>query len=82
AKCLINGDTYDEIRERLGVGYQTVSGVEQWLDARNGAYRKVLLRWVGKSRKNKESGVASDYKGESLLDKYPQHRFLKEILGL
>lgn len=81
AKQLINGNTYEGIKEDLEVGYQTISGVEQWLNARDGAYRKVLMEWISKSRK-KDIANRKEYGDKSLLDRYPQHRFLKDLLGL
>ena len=85
AKHLIEEKTYDEIRKDMGVSYNTVNGVEQWMNAREGAYRKILAEWVkrkNKINKKKKQQQENRYRHTGLLDKYPQHRFLKELLGL
>ncbi len=84
AKQLIEGKTYDEIRNTMKVSYNTINGVEHWMNARDNAYRKILASWI--NRKNKQikqkNRKADKYQYTSLLDKYPQHRFLKKLLGL
>ncbi len=84
AKQLIEGKTYDEIRKNMKVSYNTINGIEHWMNARDNAYRRVLANWM--KRKNqrirKKEGRADKYEYTGLLDKYPQHRFLKRLLGL
>ncbi len=84
AKKLIEEKTYQEIRDDLKVSYNTINIVEQWLNARKGAYRKILTNWL-KENKKQQKQENKNYKRNnytSLLDRYPQHRFLKDLLGL
>jgi len=80
AKKLIDNKGYEIIRKELKVSYQSISGVEKWLNAREGAYRKILTSWLDKNKRKKKK--TDSHKSGSLLDRYPQHRFLKELLGL
>ncbi len=83
-KLLLEEKTYEEIRVKLKVSHHTISGVENWMNARGGAYRKILQRWLERKKREearKEKRVNA-YKPKGLLDRYPQHRFLKELLGL
>ncbi len=85
AKYLLEEKTYDEIRKEMKVSYATINGVEHWLDAREGAYRKILLRWLKRKKKEEEkmkNRRTRRYSYSNPLDRYPQHRFLKELLGL
>ncbi len=85
AKQLLEGKTYDEIRKNMKVSYNTINGIEHWMNARDNAYRKVLANWVkrkNKRIKEKERVVDKYQQYAGLLDKYPQHRFLKKLLGL
>lgn len=78
ARYLLEEKTYDEIRKKLKVSYQTISIIEGWLNAREGAYRKVLKNKI----KNMNKKISSqEYNSRNLLDRYPQHRFLKDLLG-
>jgi len=79
AKKILDGKGFEEIRKEVGVGFETIAKVERWLYKRDEAYKKVLSkRWPKEKKLDKKS---SQYH-ENLLDRYPQHRFLKELLGL
>ncbi len=86
ARQLIKGKTYDEIRKKIKVSYQTINGVEQWMNARDGAYKKILLKWMKreqeKIQRTTRGSKSSRRSYGNLLDRYPQHRFLKDLLGL
>ncbi len=80
AKCIIDGDTFDDIRQKIGVGFGTISKVDRWLHERDEAYKKVIIkRWPKEKGGRKEGGTRYN---ESLLDRYPQYRFLKDLLSL
>lgn len=80
ANHIIDGDTFDEIRRKVGVGFGTIAKVERWLYKRDEAYKKVMIkRWT--DNKKMHINKKSKY-GRSALDRYPQHRFLKDLLGL
>ena len=77
AKLIIQGKSYESIRRELGVSYQTINSVEKWLSEEK--YREILERRF----KDKDSDRSyNKYSRRGLLDKYPQHRFLKDLLGL
>ena len=80
AKCIIEGDTFDDIRQKVGVGFGTISKVDIWLHERDEAYKRVIIRRWSKE-KNSQKKNKSGY-DRNLLDRYPQHRFLKGLLGL
>ncbi len=85
AKLLIEEKGYEEIRQKLKNSYQTITRIERWLHERDGAYKKILKKNFAKidkenSRKMKRAEERYTYK--SLLDRYPEHRFIKEILGM
>ncbi len=78
ANAIIAEKTFKEIRGDVGVGYGTIATVDKWLYQRSEAYKKVLIkRWP---KKNSKNAKVEYYTSE--LDKYPQHRLLKKLLGL
>ena len=82
AQMIMDEKTYDEIREKLGVGYDTITKTERWLRSDNEKYNL----WIqNKLKNNIGKSVSKNIKNEinygSILDKYPQHRFLKDIVG-
>jgi len=50
-KLLLEEKTYEEIRDNLKVSHHTISGVENWMNARDGAYRKILQRWLERKKR-------------------------------
>jgi len=82
AKLLIAGKTYFEIRRELGVGNQTINNVYKWLHERDDAYYKILDNYFNKLEKMDKKKKEAMYKSKNLLDRYPQHRLLKKLLGL
>ncbi len=71
---LIDEEIYNSITETLGVGKGTVSQVDKWLFERDGAYKKILERYLldKKSKPRKLKGI----------DRYPGHLLAKQLLGL
>ncbi len=85
AKLIIEGGNYEEIRKELNVGLQTIQSVHDWLHKRDGAYRKIMEKYLEKNKTKNEAEkreAKEYYTYDGLLDRYPQHRFLKELLGL
>ncbi len=78
AKLLTKGESYKEVRVEMKVSPKTIQNVYHWLNERDEAYKKLMLKYLKKSKKNKKQ--IRYY--ESELDKYPQHRLMKKILGL
>lgn len=82
AKMLLDDKSYDEIRKELKVGLSTVASVSTWLYGENDAFRKKIEEH--KNSKSKIGKSGDNYKKNygSLLNKYPQHRILRDLLGL
>ena len=78
AKMLIKGLTYIEIGKQLGISDQTIRKVEYWLKS-DESRMKFISSKISKI-KTKKSNNNQNY--ESLLDRYPEHRLLKELFGL
>jgi len=82
AQMLLDDKSYEDIREELKVGVATITSVSRWLYGENDAFRKKI-----EEHKNNKVKLAKNNKNYrknygSLLDKYPQHRILKDLLGL
>jgi uncharacterized protein YerC len=87
AKSLTNEQNFREIIEDLHVSPRTVSTTYHWLHEKDGAYKKIIKRYLKKSNTNIISGrsnrkISSYPYNTSDLDKYPQHKLMKKILGL
>jgi len=74
AKMLIDEKGYDEIRKKLKVSHQTIAVVEKWVRDENKS--KTIIRKIAELNRTKGK---NNFYHERLLDKYPQHRFLKDI---
>ncbi|HFC76791.1 MAG TPA: hypothetical protein ENJ27_01025 [Candidatus Moranbacteria bacterium] len=85
AKLIMEDNNYEEIRMRLGVGLRTIQSVHKWLHKREGAYKKIMEKYLEKVKKENEMEKRKAkryYTYTGLLNRYPQHRFLKDLLGL
>lgn len=78
AKMIIDEEPVEVIRKKLKVSYQTITKTERWLKGRGNEYYIWLSNCIRKSFRFKESKEFSEY---SLLDKYPEYKFLKNILS-
>jgi TrpR-related protein YerC/YecD len=52
AELILNGNTYEEIREKVKVGYGTIARVQEWLKLSGDGYRKAILKLKKKSKLN------------------------------
>lgn len=80
AKMLIEEKDYETIREELSVSNQTITKTDNWLNGRGEDYRYWINKCFKKAKKKIESSQKQKH-NMSLLDRYPQHRFLKELLS-
>jgi len=79
AGLILEGKSYEEIRKECGVGYQNIANVYRLLQRENSSYKKQIERHLEKiEREFKKSGKSL---GLGLLNRYPQHKFLKELFG-
>lgn len=76
AKMLLQEATNEDIRRKLKVSFQTINKVEHWLKNDENKFLIISekIKSVEKVRKLK-SGYP-----KGLLDKYAQHRFIKDLL--
>lgn len=78
---LLEDKSYQEIREALGVGDSTISNVNKWLFGENEQFKNQIQ--AHKKRKNSQTNKNNNNNHYgSLLNKYPQHRILRDLLGL
>lgn len=84
ARLLIAGSTYDDIRESMGVGYDTIRRVDKWLEYQAPGYEKVVKDMQKEFEKRdersryKELYADASWKGTvaRLKTKYPLHFLL------
>lgn len=80
ARMLLDGKGYEEIQRKLRVSSQMVHKTDQWLHKGDEKYVQWLnLRIQKQKQKVKEKKRVLTY--ESMLDRYPYHRFIKNIFN-
>ena len=80
AKRLLDKKSYQEIQRELKVGSQTITKTDRWLHSRGDEY----ALWLGKCLKrsgSQSNSRTAGHPGDGLLDKYAQHRIMKNIFG-
>jgi TrpR-related protein YerC/YecD len=80
AMMLFEGNTQEEIRKKLRVGFTNIAQVEKWLNNGFGGYRKTIGEYTGKIAGIKTQKEKRAVK-ESMLKKYPHHRFLLDLIS-
>lgn len=78
ARLLLKGETYDAVRQRLGVGYATISRIERWLEDEFPGYEQAL---AGVEKEIDKRAVRAEIKDNpfsyaALKKKYPLHFLL------
>ncbi len=76
--------SYNEIKEELGVGDSTIANVARWIYDDNSSFRSQIEQHKKRKearRKIKEKKSQGQHYG-NLLNKYPQHRILRNLFGL
>jgi len=79
AEMLLEENSYEEIRKKLKVSFQTIAKVYQWLHGENETYKKQIGNQL--ERKKRRMKSKSNVIRESLLDKYAHHRVIKSLLN-
>jgi len=82
ARMLLEDKSYFEIKRKLRVGNETIFRTDKWLNSRGEEYK----RWIGKcieklDKKKKEKNNKKYQYSWNMLDKYPEYRLWKELLG-
>jgi len=80
AQLLLDEKSYDDIRKALGVGAATVTAVSRWLYDEREDFRKKIQEHKDRKQKN-TTQTYKRRKYRSILDKYPEHRILKDLFG-
>lgn len=78
AKMIVGGESYEEIRKQLSVGYQNIASVQRLLQKKNSGYKKQIENQLQKEKR--ESGKKGLDMKTGLLKRYSQHNFLSELL--
>ncbi|KKP77870.1 MAG: hypothetical protein A2271_00705 [Candidatus Moranbacteria bacterium RIFOXYA12_FULL_35_19] len=76
AQLLIEGESYETIKNKLKVSFQTITKTERWLHSEDENYNS----WLAKCLKTKTSKNNREMERENLLDRYSHHRFIKNLL--
>lgn len=76
AKMLAEDMSYEDIRKKLKVSYNTIATVEHWLQSEE--KHDFIIKKLRELRSDTELG-SKKYQVD-LLDKYAKHRFLKDLL--
>jgi TrpR-related protein YerC/YecD len=79
AQYLISGKSYEEILRKLKAGSETVHRTDLWLSHEDEKTRKWLKSLIGKKQELKTQ--IKRYRPDSLLRRYPHHRFWSDLLG-
>ncbi len=77
ARMLLSEKSYDEIMKKLRVSSQTINATDKWLHKGDEKYTAWLKSRVSAVENIKTSKKDLTY--ASLLDKYPYHRFIKNL---
>lgn len=79
ARMLLCDKSYEEIKKKLKVSSQTIHATDKWLHKGDEKYTTWLKNRVIKIED--ENKLKNKHKPtyESLLDKYPYHRFIKNL---
>lgn len=80
AKMLLDDENYESIRKELGVGNNNIQQVDRWIHREGSEYEKMIKSKIGKLKKKKENKRYHNPE-KSLLDKYPYHRFIKNLFN-
>ena len=83
AKMLLAGNTYAEVKDKLGSGNSTIASVDRWLNEGFGGYKTVLKKYNKASKKQMEKKIeddVSDISFKNLKKKYPGHFLLLKLL--
>jgi|SRR3989338_4413460 len=76
AQMLLEGKTNEDIKERLRVGYATITSVQRWLSSGFGGYEKIIKRHKDRQEKRLEKSKIAPFSFEWMRQKYPLHFLL------
>ena len=80
-KKLLRGNTYEDIRRELGVGYTTITAVDRWLSKKFESYRQVITPLLQKEdKKGGRSLPWEEGSFKALRRRYPLHFLFLNVL--
>jgi uncharacterized protein YerC len=84
AQEILEGSSYFDIQEKLGVGSLTVAKTEKWLRKGDKKRQKRIVKALQSARaiSNKKNREKEKVTSHDPLDKYAYHRFTKELLNI
>lgn len=78
AKEMLRGETQDSIRRKLKVGFNTMQSVADWLYTGD----RKRDQWLAKEIMKIYKAPVEKYSlSKSSLDRYPEHRLMRQILA-
>jgi TrpR-related protein YerC/YecD len=82
AQLLLQGETHENIRKKLKVGFGTIAAVEHWLRDGFGGYKEMIERYKKKYGVKKWDGRGDfPYSFKWLRKKYPLHFLLLNLIS-
>jgi TrpR-related protein YerC/YecD len=82
AQLLLRGETHDDVRRKLKVGFGTIASVERWLNDGFGGYKEMIERYKKKYNVKKwDSGGDFPYSRQWLRKKYPLHFLFSNLIN-
>jgi len=82
AKMLMEGETHDQIRIKMKVGFGNIASVERWLKEGFGGYKEIIKRYKKKYAGKKWDGSGDlPYSRKWLRKKYPLHFLLANLIA-
>lgn len=82
AQLLLQGETHEDIRKNLKVGFGTIVAVERWLNDGFGGYKEMIERYKKKTGRKKWDGSGDfPYSRQWLRKKYPLHFLLSNLIS-
>ncbi len=83
ARMLLADKSYFEIKKKLKVGNETIFRTDKWLNSRGCEYKEWIRNHIDEVDNQKQSELKNKKisKSYNLLDKYPEYRLWKDILG-
>lgn len=82
AKMLLEGNTQEEIRRKIKVGFSTINQVEKWLNNGFGGYKKIIKKYQLEypARNEFEKYGHTPFSKEWIRKKFPLHYLLVNLL--
>lgn len=80
AKLLMQGSTYEDIRDELAVGNSTILQVDRWLNEGFGGYKNAIKKQKNKKGQAKINEGGLPFSLDHLRKKYPAHFLLINLL--